>query len=197
MPNSKAGEFLMCSKLQLVIPGIILFCSIAWGGYTPEFQMSTDDVFRVVGKDQWRIDVEKELTLRFAEVRITSISGYPFNMMLYFKCDTPDLQKFDTAEKIAHAVRSSSEAYLPHILEKQIKLKSISIKSKFGFLTVLTDAEVAQKATPMPDEFKYLTRGMVRLSKDSVLGFSIMSNDTESSEYKQLLDYVYAFVKAP
>lgn len=179
----------------LLIPFLVFFCNFAWAGETHELRMSIDDVFRIKKAKRWRIEVVKKLTLRFADVRIVSTSGYPFTMMLYFKCDTPDLAKYDTAEKIATAVRTSSEQYLPHIVEKQIELHPVPIKSTYGFFTVLTDAEVVQKPTNKPGEFKYLTRGMVRLSKDSVLGFSIMTNDIDSDDYKQLMKYVYSFVK--
>jgi hypothetical protein len=159
-----------------------------------KIRMSLDDIFIIAVPTSWNFKIEKELTLRFANINITPKRGEDFNMMLYFKCDTPDLSQFDTPEKIRKSVESSSQQYLPGIIGKKIVLQRVPIKRTYGFFTVLTDEDVAKKAVPAAGEFKYMTRGMVRLSKDSVLGFSIMSNSTGSKTYKSLLDYVYSFV---
>jgi hypothetical protein len=183
-------------KLIVILFSIHLaFANIAAAGNVQELRMSLDDTFRVEETKDWKVEVGRILTLRFADVKITPKRGYDFSMMLYFKCDTEDLSQFDTPEKIATSVTKSSEKYLSSTIEKKVSLRAIPIKATYGFYTILTDAEVTSKATRAPGEFKYLTRGMVRLSKDSVLGFSIMTNDIDSEEYKKLLDYVYSFVK--
>lgn len=44
-------------------------------------------------------------------------------------------------------------------------------------------------------EHKYLVRGMVRLSADSAVGFSLLSNERDTPEFQALLDYVTGFAK--
>lgn len=173
----------------------LAFATVAVAGNVQELRISLDDTFRVEETKDWKVEVERILTLRFADVKITPKHGYDFSMMLYFKCDTKDLSQFDTPEKIASSVRKSSEKYLSSTVEKGISLQAIPVKGTYGFYTILTDAAVAGKATRSPGQFKYLTRGMVRLSKDSALGFSIMTSDIDSGEYKKLLNYVYSFIK--
>lgn len=185
----------MPTPLRFLIAILVLFTSPVWAGKTIEVMTSMNDVFRVTETDQWNVKLERELQLRFADVRVDDKQGYPFSLMLYFKADTPDLAQFDTPEKMECSVRSSSEKYLPGIVEKTITIQKVPVFSSYGFFTVLTDADVAKKAKPGPREFKYLTRGMVRLSKNSALGFSLMSNDIDSADYRKLLDYVYSFVK--
>lgn len=185
----------MSSLLRL---SLVLACLVsvpAWAGAAKEFRMTANDVFAVSETDDMRVEVQKEEAQRFADVLLTSKRGYPFSMMLYFKRDTPDIAQFDSAEKIARSVRTSSEKYLSGSVEKKIELQSVAAKDSYGSLTVLTDAKLAGKATPPEGEFRYLTRGMVRLSKDSALGFSLMTNDVKSADYQKLLGYVYAFVK--
>jgi len=172
---------------------VLVSSAVAYAGDTPELRMSMDDVFRVTETPQWSVKVERLLTLRHADVSIRSTSGYPFSMMLYFKCDTPDIAQFDTPEKISKSVKSSSEKYLPGTVEKKIKLQPVPVS--YGSYTVLTDADVVKKSTIPPGEYKYLTRGMVRLSKDSALGFSLMTNDVTSPDYKKMMDYIFGFVK--
>ena len=186
----------MIKNILAGVAAVILgLACVANAGDAHKMQMSLEDSFVIAGPRSWNLEVEKELPLRFADIKVTPKKGEDFNMMLYFKCDTSDLSQFDTPEKIRRSVEKSSEQYLPGILEKKIKLQKVPKPSTYGFYTILTDAEVAKKSEPAPGEFRYMTRGMVRLSKDSALGFSIMSNSTSSKTYQRLLDYVYSFVK--
>jgi hypothetical protein len=185
----------MRTFFRLVIVALTVASSSAWAGETIKVMTSLDDVFLLSETDQWSIKREREVQLRFSDVRIDDKQGYPFSLLLYFKADTPDLAQFNTPEKMEQAVRISSEKYLPAIVEKSITLQKVPISSTYGFYTVLTDAKVAEKPTTTARDFKHITRGMVRLSKDSALGFSLMTNDVDSSDYRKLLDYVYSFVK--
>ena len=93
-----------------------------------ELQMSLADRFIVSESEKWNVEVEKVLTFRFADVRITPKTDSSFSLMLYFKCDTSDLSQFDTAHKIENSVRLSSENYLPYITEKKIEIKQLNPK---------------------------------------------------------------------
>ena len=160
-----------------------------------KLQMSLDDIFVFAETDEWHIEVQKMLTLRFADVSITPKKNYSFDMMLFFKCDTPDIAQFDTPEKMRGSIIASSQKYLPAIVEKSISLQEIHLDHSYGYYTVLTDAAWIDK-TDIPDgEFKYMTRGMIRLSPDTALGFSIMTNELDTPSYKSLLDYIFNFVK--
>jgi hypothetical protein len=160
-----------------------------------ELTMSLNDRFIVADTEQWSVAIEKVLPLRFADVRVSPNKASTFSLMLYFKCDTPDLAIFNSPEKIRRSVRSSSGKYLPHVVEKEIALKDLNPKGWYGCYTVLTDAELAGKPEIPKGQFKYMTRGMVRLSPDSALGFSLMTNELDSPQYKELFDYILSFVK--
>jgi hypothetical protein len=174
---------------------LAFLASPAWAGEVHELMMDRDDVFHVAETDQWRVRVERYLPIRFANVRIDDKQGYPFSLMLYFKCDTPDLADYDSPEKIKRSILISSKKYLEVTVEKEIKLLKVPVQGTYGFYTVLTDGRLVNRVDLKPGEFKYITRGMVRLSKNSALGFSLMTNDLDSADYKKLLDYVYSFVK--
>ena len=160
-----------------------------------ELTMSLDDRFVVSESEQWNVKVERILPLRLADVRITPKTGSAFDLTLYFKCDTPDLAQFDSPEKIEKSVRKSCEKYLPHIVEKHIEIKKLNVKGWYGCYTVFTDKDLAAAGTVPEGQFKFMTRGMIRLSPDSALGFSLMTNAVDTPTYKELLDYVYSFVK--
>jgi hypothetical protein len=181
--------------ISLLIFSIAAYASNVLATETYKFEMTLCDAFEIAAPDNWNITVDRYLTLRFADIKITPKHGYDFNMKLFFKADTEDLAQFDTPQKIEQSVRSSTEDYLPYIVEKQIKLIPVPLPQSFGYYAVITDAKW-EDAQSIPDgEYKYMTRGMYRTSGDTALGFSIMSNDITSDEYKYLLTYVYGFIK--
>jgi hypothetical protein len=161
------------------------------------YKMSLNDEFVVNPKESWTVMEQKYLTLRFANVEIAPKKGSAFSLMLYFKCDTPDLAQFESMEKIEKSVKASSEQYLRDAVEKTLTIKNIREGEKVGYgcYVVLTDAEVAKKSDIPEGEFKYIVRGMIRLSPDSALGFSLMVNELDGPAYKELMDYIQSFVK--
>jgi hypothetical protein len=160
-----------------------------------EVPLSLNDTFIVQGKENWAVETVKSMPLRFSDIKIRSTKGYPFSLMLYFKADTSDLAIFNTPEKMKRSVLTSSRKYLPYIVEKQIDLKRDNPGGRYGFYATLTDKKMAEKETIPKNEFKHITRGMIRLSDDSALGFSLMTNDLDSPEYKNLMGFLQAFVK--
>ena len=184
-------------KILYLISFIFLFNIKMFAYIENDFpiQLSFDDTFIIHPNSEWNINVQKIVTWRFADINIIPKKGDNFNMQLYFKCDTPDLAKFDTPEKMKRSILIYSEQYLPYIVKNKITLKSLNVRGLYGFYTVITDKDLINKKHINKGEFKYITRGMVRLSKDSVLGFSLMTNNITNSKYKNLMNYILHFVK--
>lgn len=184
-------------KRSIFLVAVSIAANVAAGAESRyELMMSLNDRFVVSPPEKWNVEIQKYLQLRFANVKITPKTGAHFDLMLYFKCDTPDLSQFDTPKKMERSVKTSSEKYLSGSVEKSITLKELNIKGWYGFYTVLTDATQANQQRVAEGEFKYITRGMVRLSPDSALGFSLITNELGTPRYQALLDYVAGFVKA-
>jgi len=175
---------------------IMLVAGITLGKAKPtELVMSLDDTFAVQDTADWKISVDKLLPLRFADVYVVPKGPKSFSLMLYFKCDMPDLANYDTPEKMKRALVDSSRKYLGGIVEKELVIEEIKYQGWFGFKTKFTDASLVGKKALAEDEFLYMVRGMIRLSKDSALGFSLMTNNLESEETKRVMNYVFSFVK--
>ncbi len=175
-------------------------CLLALAAGAAEFKsfvlkMSVDDTFTVAETRAWAVKVERFTTLRHADVRVTPKIGAAFSLLLYFKCDTPDLGNFDTAEKMKQVVLLSSQKYLTNCVEKTVTLQPLNHRGRYGCYTVLSDARLAEVSQVPAGQFKFITRGMMRLSTDSALGFSLMTNEVTSKDYKALLDYVLGFVQ--
>jgi hypothetical protein len=107
---------------------LAFLASPAWAGEVHELMMDRDDVFHVAETDQWRVRVERYLPIRFANVRIDGKQGYHFSLMLYFKCDTPDLADYDSPEKIKRSILISSQKYLDVTMEKEVKLLKVAAR---------------------------------------------------------------------
>lgn len=156
--------------------------------------MSVNDVYTVKDTEKCTVSVQRYMPLRLADVEVSPKEEKSFSLMLYFKCDTKDLARFDTPEKMKKVVIDSSKKYLEGVVEEEIELEKIKNKGWYGFKTTLTDASLVNRKTIPEGEFLYLVRGMIRLSEDSALGFSLMTNDPDSEETQQIEKYIYGFV---
>jgi hypothetical protein len=181
------------------IPLLLLLVLVAVNGFAQDIKheivMSPRDKFVLVETSDWKIKIQRYRPFRFADINIAPNQGRDFDLQLYFNYDSSDKGKFSSSEKIKNSVKASSEPYLSTTIEKTIELKELTVKEWYGWYTVLTDAKLANLLTIPEGEFKYITRGMVRLSQDSVLGFSLMTNTLETEEYKKAFDYILSFVK--
>jgi len=75
-------------------------------------------------------------------------------------------------------------------------MKCLNVKGWYGWYTVLKDKKLAKKLKTSDYEFMYITRGIIRLSPDSALGFSLMTNEINTKKYKKLFRHIKSYVKA-
>ena len=169
--------------------------SFASGPKEYRIRLSLNDYFIVKDTEEYKVTLQKQLILRFANVQVTPQNGKDFDLLLFFKSDTPDLAQFDTAQKIRDNLYQAATPYLPYVVETEVALREFFWKNRRGYLTILSDRQLADKEQIPAGVFKYLTKGMVRLSTDSVLGFSLMTNELGTDSYNQHLAYVKSFVQ--
>ena len=162
---------------------------------TEEIAMNPGDVYSVASVDGYTVEIVKYVPMRVAEVKVTPNDSPDFSLMLYFKCDTPELGQFDTPEKIAASVKASPEELLSEAAEKTAEIKPLSPNGRYGCYTVLTDSDLANEELIPAGEFKYIVRGMIRLSADAALGFSLLTNKIDTPEFQNILDYICSFAK--
>ena len=180
--------------MKITIVSLVLLLSLALNAKNIKITMSLDDRFTIKEHPNWEIKNDRYMALRLADISIFAKKGYAFDLKLYFKCDTKDLSKFNTPEKVKKSITDSSKQYLPYCVENKVILKKLKVK-RFGFYTQLTDKELIKKKKIPNGEYKYMTRGFYRVGNDSVLGFSLMTNDIDSKDYKQMLAYILSFEK--
>lgn len=164
-------------------------------GESRELRMSLEDNFVVTGREGWKVDVSRVLMLRFGEVYITPQLGTDWSVALRFECDTPDLARLDTPEKMRVALDRWSQKSVPRAVEKTPTIERFEVQGRVGFRTTLTDAALAASGAVEPGQFRYRTQGIVRLSEDSALTFIIYANDLQGAGQREALGYIQSFVK--
>lgn len=157
--------------------------------------LSPDDSFIIKDTKEFTVTLKEQLILRFATVVITPRKGDDFSLMLFFKYDDPDLALFDSPQEMQMRLRRAAMAYMPHVVETEVTLQEFSCKNRHGYLTILTDRMFVNKKVIPAGNFKYLTKGILRISTDSMLGFSLMTNEIDTRKYNHLLTYVKSFAK--
>ena len=79
-------------------------------------QISVEETFEVVPRPGWTVYPQRELALRFWSLLIRGPEDR-FSLQLNFFCDTKDLARFDTPEKMRRALRRTMAPLLPGALE--------------------------------------------------------------------------------
>lgn len=159
-----------------------------------QIRTSLRDTFCIEQNEKWVIEVEKLLTLRFADVRITPKDS-SFSLILYFKADTPDLAQFDTPEKNKKIYYQVFAEIFTLCSRKRDRIRKVRFQQFLWFCQHSHRQRIGKSEQTKKGEFVYLSRGMVRLSEDSVLGFSLMTNELNTKNYNELTDYILDFIK--
>lgn len=188
--------------LGMVLAWVVLLCAGAMAGELKEGQtaslrmgMDKDNTFVVTGMKDWVVTVGRELPLRFGDVSVAPRKGNAFSLEMTFLCDSPDLAKYDTPEKMQKATQKACQQYVTGSVEKAVKLVEIKPGGRHGCYATFTDADLVGKAAP-EGEHLYVTVGILRLTNDSALTFRLMSNTKDGADFVKPLEYVTSFVVA-
>ena len=182
----------MQRAIIVVILSFFIFVSKGYALETHKFEVALCDAYLVSETGNWNVEVTNYVRHRLADVKISPKSGYDFNMKLLFKSDS---EGFFTPHMIQRSVRHNTEVYLPYIVENKINLKPAPLPDGTGYYAVITDKKWAKAKKVPAGNYKYMTRGLYRTSPETVLEFSVMTNEVASDNYKSLLEYVFSFMK--
>ncbi|HSD39686.1 MAG TPA: hypothetical protein VLC92_19430 [Rhodocyclaceae bacterium] len=181
----------MRTTFQFLALLIALLASSVRAADAHEIVLGPQDKYEVAETSQWSVEVVREVGGHFADVKIKPRRGTAFVLTLYFLSDPKDIARHDSREKIATSVKENAERFLGMTVEKSVTLQTVAPRGSYGSLVVLTAANLKGD----PEEFKYQTRGMVRLSPDAALGFGLLSKEINTAAYRQWLAYIYSFIK--
>lgn len=163
-------------------------------GQGKELRLGTakQEIFQVQSTAEYRVNVERYLVLRFAQLKIAPRTSDDFDLMLRFVGDPPDMARFDTPEKMRRAVSYAARDLVALSQEKKTQLQEMKISGRFVCYATFTDAGLS--SSPEADgQFRHITVGVLRLSDDTAMQFKLRSK--ERSQWDVALEYMRQFIR--
>jgi hypothetical protein len=177
---------------------LAMLCASAAGAAEPKqylVRLAEDENYTVTETKTWNVQLVRAQPLHHADIKITPKTGKPFKLMLYFKSDTHAQANFDSVAKMKEIITYSSQNDLKRAGVQELSFQPIDHRGRYGAYAVITNAVPPQLPNATTGPFKFTLRGMVRLSTDAALGFSLQINEQTSPAFKELLDYILNFVQ--
>ncbi len=115
-----------------------------------------------------------------AAVMLTPRDGAPFEVVVQPVARQKPGTSVDTEIQMRASVQQSADKVKPSASEVYLPVEPLAGAPGPGYYFTATDRE------PKPDEFKYLTQGML-LVGDVVVAFSILTNDAQEKVREQAL----------
>jgi hypothetical protein len=102
----------------------------------------------------------------------------------------PDIFPKDAKpEDVDRLVKIGDQHYVAGSTEKKLKLMPMKSKFGFGSYASFTDASLANLKQIPPKKYLHVTSGIFLVGRNAAV-FTILSNETDSDEYKQALKVV-------
>jgi hypothetical protein len=118
-----------------------------------------------------------------AAVTLTPRDGAPFEVVVQPVARQKPGTSVDTEIQMRASVQQTADKVKPSAIETYLPVEPLAGAPGPGYYFTATDSE------PKPDEFKYLTHGML-LVGDVVVAFSILTNDAQEKVREQALAMV-------
>ncbi|QHI69476.1 hypothetical protein [Tichowtungia aerotolerans] len=176
--------------MKKTITSLLLLFSITVSAENFKIQMSEDDTFKISAPPRWNMK-----QLKYEENKTATFSYSPkdnsFVLKVFFQRDQIDEH---SVEKMLLRLDKDITRYAG---KKEITLEPFDFGTGkgYGFYGILIDEETTNKPDPEPNEFVYMTRGMLRVSADTVVSFFMLTHEKEGSINEELKQYLCDFSK--
>lgn len=164
-----------------------MFTSVFAKSYT--IRLSPEDKFTVKVPDEWNLK-KKEYVKNKSAILFADAKDSSFSLTMYFDRAGTML---NSEEKLKKAIIIMAEDVLPRVAEDSVTVKPMELEKSYGFYATFTDKKELDPSDPT--QFKYMTRGFIRLSDDSVLGFMMLTHKLDDDLHKELMEYLAEFIK--
>ncbi len=154
-------------------------------------QLSSKDRFKVAAPSKWNLEQKKQEKNKYYEF-VAVPKDNSFVLKMFFMKDNG---KLSSPEKIKARLVFGGKAMLEGSVESSVNVKEYKLKKRHGFYSQFTDKETVKRTNPEPNDFLYTTRGYIRISDDSVLGFWMLTHKTEGEVYEMLEKYLFSYIK--
>jgi hypothetical protein len=154
--------------------------AFAADGEKKAFALPDDSRLELTIPAGWKDESKPNKGSAPATTVLTPRDGAPFQVTITPLARQRSGASADTAIKMRHGVQQAADKVKPTALEHYLPVEELTGAPGRGYYFSATDRE------PKPDEFKYLTQGML-LVGDVVVSFAILTNDAQEKVRDQAL----------
>jgi hypothetical protein len=176
---------------KLILTISIITLSISAFSETYQIQISSNDKFRVSAPSQWTLKQTKYNENQDAEFSIRPKDKSFVLKMFFLKVN----EKIDSKGKVKDRLIYDGKEFLSGSVQSEVEVKEMNLKNGFGFYATFTDKETIKKSNPKPTDYPHMTRGYIKLSDDTVLGFFMLTHRTDDKVFKGLAKYLTGYIK--
>jgi len=155
-----------------IVFGSFLLPGMAWAeeGSLREFQLPKRGVLQLAVPRSWKDQVRQPPHDLPPTISLSPSRGNGFRVLMTPMWAIRAGVVMPETEEIRRMVAKAAEAAKSQAVEKNIPIQEIQSESVGGYYFSATDR------APKPDEFKYMTQGMLRVGELAVT-FTILNND--------------------
>lgn len=143
--------------------------SASAGGMSKSYSLPNNGTFRLQVPEGWRDQVRQTTNNLPPTISFLPESGAAFEVLATAIWIQPGLTMLGATE-MRNIVENSAKEVAPEAVEEKIEIRELKGIVDIGYYFAATDK------APKPDEYKYLTQGMMRV-RDIVFTFTILTND--------------------
>ena len=138
----------------------------------------------------WKGEVSQSGNRMPPTITFTPASGKPFHILRTAIWPATRDQQPQSRDQLRATVQRGVDSAKTQAVEKELRVVEFQGRSGPGFYFAATDR------APKPDEYKFLTQGVVRVGELSVT-FTILTNDGQDAIVKQALDALKSATQEP
>ena len=154
------------------------------------FTLPEHGQFVIAVPAEWKGEVSQSGNRMPPTITFTPASGKPFHILMTAIWPATRDQQPQSRDQLRATVQRGVDGAKTQAVEKELRVVEFQGRSGPGFYFSATDR------APKPDEYKFLTQGIVRVGELSVT-FTILTNDGQDAVVKQALDALKSATQEP
>jgi Spy/CpxP family protein refolding chaperone len=180
-------------KLSVALLSLLVTATAAAQANTPaprRFALPEHGQFVIPVPADWKGQMSPRGNGTPPTITFTPASGKPFQVVMTTIWPATRDGQPQSRDQLRAAVQRGLDSAKTQAVEKELRVVEFQGRSGPGFYFSATDR------APKPDEYKFLTQGVVRVGELSVT-FTILTNDGQDAIVKQALDALKGATQEP
>lgn len=128
----------------------------------------------------WKSEMKDGPQLPYATITLQPKAGNPFDILISPIVFRGNDANSLSAKDIRRRVQAGIDVIKDRVVEKEVGVKELNGATGPGYYYTVTDR------APKPDEYKYMTSGMLRVG-DLAVSFTVLTNDGQQKTIEQAL----------